>query len=60
MDEVVEVKKIAEPAEVLLVADAMIGQDACNVAKEFQEQVGVSGLVLTRIDGSAVPVPRCR
>ncbi|CCZ30716.1 signal recognition particle protein [Proteobacteria bacterium CAG:495] len=53
MDEVVEVKKIAEPAEVLLVADAMIGQDACNVAKEFQEQVGVSGLVLTRIDGSA-------
>lgn len=53
MDEVVEVKKIASPAEVLLVADAMIGQDACNVAKEFKEQVGVTGLVLTRIDGSS-------
>jgi len=53
MDEVVEVKKIANPTEVLLVADAMIGQDACVVAKEFKEQVGVTGLVLTRIDGSA-------
>ncbi len=53
MDEVVEVKKIANPAEVLLVADAMIGQDACTVAKEFKEQLGVTGLVLTRIDGSA-------
>lgn len=53
MDEVIEVKKIANPAEVLLVADAMIGQDACTVAKEFKEQVGVTGLVLTRIDGSA-------
>ncbi len=53
MDEVVEVKKIANPTEVLLVADAMIGQDACNVAKAFKEQVGVSGLVLTRIDGSS-------
>ena len=53
MDEVVEVKKIAQPTEALLVADAMIGQDACNVAKEFKEQVGVTGLVLTRIDGSS-------
>ena len=53
MDEVVEVKKIANPTEVLLVADAMIGQDASKVAKEFKEQVGVTGLILTRIDGSA-------
>lgn len=53
MEEVIEVKKIANPTEVLLVADAMIGQDACNVAKEFQERVGVTGLVLTRIDGSS-------
>ncbi|MBE6447924.1 MAG: signal recognition particle protein [Alphaproteobacteria bacterium] len=53
MEEVVEVKKISNPAEVLLVADAMIGQDACNVAKEFQDKVGISGLVLTRIDGSS-------
>ena len=53
MDEVVEVKKISNPAEVLLVADAMIGQDACNVAKEFNDKVGLTGIVLTRIDGSA-------
>ena len=53
MDEVKEVKKIANPTEVLLVADAMIGQDACNVAREFNEQIGITGLVLTRIDGSS-------
>ncbi len=53
MDEVKEVKQIAGPTEVLLVADAMIGQDACTVAKEFNEQVGVTGLILTRIDGSS-------
>lgn len=53
MDEVKEVKQIANPTEVLLVADAMIGQDACTVAKGFNEQVGVTGLVLTRIDGSS-------
>ena len=53
MDEVKEVKQIANPTEVLLVADAMIGQDACNVAKEFNDQVGITGLVLTRIDGSS-------
>ena len=53
MDEVKEVKQIANPTEVLLVADAMIGQDACTVAKEFNEQIGVTGLVLTRIDGSS-------
>ena len=53
MNEVVDVKKIANPTETLLVADAMIGQDACNVAKEFNEKVGITGIVLTRIDGSA-------
>lgn len=53
MNEVVEVKKIANPAEVLLVADSMIGQEACNVAKEFNEKVGITGLVLTRIDGTS-------
>jgi len=53
MNEVVEVKQIANPTEVLLVADAMIGQEACNVAEEFNRQVGVTGIVLTRIDGSA-------
>ena len=53
MDEVKEIKKIANPTEVLLVADAMIGHDACNVAREFNEQIGITGLVLTRIDGSS-------
>lgn len=53
MTEVAEVKKIANPTEVLLVADAMIGQDACVVAKEFNEKVGITGIVLTRIDGSS-------
>ena len=53
MNEVVEVKKIANPVETLLLADAMIGQDACTVAKEFNEKVGVTGLILTRIDGSS-------
>lgn len=53
MNEVVSVKKIANPVETLLVADSMIGQDACNVAREFNEKVGISGIVLTRVDGSA-------
>ena len=53
MNEVVEVKKIANPVETLLLADAMIGQDSCTVAREFNEKVGITGIVLTRIDGSA-------
>jgi len=53
MQEVAEVKKIANPTEVLLVADALMGQDACATAKAFNEQVGITGLVLTRIDGSS-------
>lgn len=53
MQEVAEIKELAKPTEVLLVADALIGQDACNVAKEFNEKVGITGIVLTRIDGSS-------
>ena len=53
MNEVINVKKIANPVETLLVADSMIGQDACNVAREFNEKVGISGIVLTRVDGSS-------
>ena len=53
MNEVAEVKKLANPTETLLVADALIGQEACNVAKEFNEKIGITGLVLTRIDGSS-------
>ncbi|MBQ7633614.1 MAG: signal recognition particle protein [Alphaproteobacteria bacterium] len=53
MNEVFEVKKLAQPTETLLVADALIGQEACNVAKEFNKKVGITGLVLTRIDGTS-------
>ena len=53
MAEVAEVKKAVNPSETLLVVDSMIGQDAVTVAKEFNEKVGVTGMVLTRIDGDA-------
>jgi signal recognition particle subunit SRP54 len=53
MAEVAEVKKAVNPSETLLVVDAMIGQDAVTLAREFNEKIGVTGLVLTRIDGDA-------
>lgn len=53
MSEAAEVKKLVQPTETLLVADALIGQEACNVAKEFNEKIGITGLVLTRIDGTS-------
>jgi len=53
MTEVADVKKAVNPSETLLVVDSMIGQDAVTVAKEFNEKVGVTGMVLTRIDGDA-------
>ena len=51
MAEVAEVKSLAKPHEVLLVADALTGQDAVNTAKAFEERVGITGIVLTRVDG---------
>src|SRR5690242_5222296 len=51
MAEVAEVKAIAQPHEVLLVADALTGQDAVNTARAFDERVGITGIVLTRVDG---------
>lgn len=53
MDEVAEVKQAANPAETLLVADAMTGQDAVTIGREFNEKIGVTGVVLTRVDGDA-------
>ena len=53
MDEISEIKAKAKPLETLLVADAMTGQDAAHVAKTFQEKIGLTGLILTRIDGDA-------
>jgi signal recognition particle subunit SRP54 len=53
MAEVAAVRDATRPAETLLVADAMTGQDAVNVATAFQQKVGITGIVLTRIDGDA-------
>jgi signal recognition particle subunit SRP54 len=51
MNEAAAVKKTANPHEVLLVADALTGQDAVNLARAFDEKVGLTGIVLTRVDG---------
>lgn len=51
MTEVRMVRDLVQPHETLLVADSLTGQDAVNVAKEFDGQVGITGVVLTRMDG---------
>ena len=51
MAEMAEIKAAARPHEILLVADALTGQDAVNLAKSFDSRVGVTGIVLTRVDG---------
>ena len=51
MSEATEVKRAVIPHEVLLVADALTGQDAVNLARSFDERVGLTGIVLTRVDG---------
>lgn len=53
MREVEQVRDAVKPVETLLVADAMTGQDAVNTAKIFDERVGLTGIMLTRIDGDA-------
>jgi len=53
MAEVAAVKAFAKPHETLLVVDAMTGQDAVQTARAFNEQVGVTGIVMTRVDGDA-------
>jgi signal recognition particle subunit SRP54 len=51
MSEAAEVRRAAAPHEILLVADALTGQDAVNLARSFDERVGLTGIVLTRVDG---------
>ena len=51
MGELSEIKKETSPAEILLVVDAMTGQDAVNVAQAFDEQLSITGVVLTKFDG---------
>lgn len=53
MREVAAVRDATSPVETLLVADAMTGQDAVNVAQSFKDKVGLTGIVLTRVDGDA-------
>lgn len=51
MQELVDIKELAQPDEIFLVVDAMTGQDAVNVAKSFDDALGVTGVVLTKLDG---------
>jgi signal recognition particle subunit SRP54 len=53
MLELREIKATLKPREVLLVADAMTGQDAVNIAKSFNERLGLDGIILTKMDGDA-------
>lgn len=53
MDELVQLRELTKPAEILLVADALTGQDAVQVARAFAERVGITGIILTRLDGDA-------
>ena len=53
MEELRRIKEAVDPGDILLVADAMTGQDAVNVAKAFHEKVGLTGVLLTKMDGDA-------
>ncbi len=53
MDELVRLKTLLQPVEVLLVADAMTGQEAVRIAEEFHQKVGLTGVILTKMDGDA-------
>lgn len=51
MEELRDIKALAQPDEILLVIDSMIGQEAANVAAEFNQQLAITGVILTKIDG---------
>lgn len=53
MQELVDIKAAVMPQEILLVADSMTGQEAVNVAEQFDQQVGITGVILTKIEGDA-------
>jgi signal recognition particle subunit SRP54 len=53
MAELIRIKEKINPTEILLIADAMTGQDAVNVAKQFDEDLGVTGIVLSKMEGDA-------
>ena len=53
MEELSNIKASVSPSEILLVVDAMTGQDAVNVSQSFNEQLGIDGVILTKMDGDA-------
>jgi len=53
MSELKNIKETLQPKETLFVADAMTGQDAVNIAKQFNEQIGIDGVIFTKMDGDA-------
>lgn len=53
MSELKKVRETVSPKEVLFVADSMTGQDAVNIARNFSEQIGIDGIILTKMDGDA-------
>jgi len=53
MDELAAVRDMAKPVETLLVADSLTGQDAVHTAQNFNERIGITGIILTRVDGDA-------
>ncbi len=53
MTELKGIKAVLDPKETLFIADAMTGQDAVNIARQFNEQIGIDGIVLTKMDGDA-------
>jgi signal recognition particle subunit SRP54 len=53
MDEMARLKKLLNPSEILFIADAMTGQDAVNSAEDFHKRLGLTGVVLTKMDGDA-------
>ncbi|MBU0991674.1 MAG: signal recognition particle protein [Proteobacteria bacterium] len=53
MDELIRIRDAVKPTDILLVADAMTGQDAVNIAKSFEESLDIGGVILTKMDGDA-------
>ncbi len=51
MNELIDIKEVIKPTEILLVVDSMTGQDAVNVAESFNEKLGIDGIILTKLDG---------
>ncbi|HEW91276.1 MAG TPA: signal recognition particle protein [Thermotogaceae bacterium] len=53
MEELVKVREVSNPSEILMVVDAMVGQDAVNSAKEFNDKLNLTGFIVTKLDGDA-------